>query len=235
MRAAASGRELGGFVGWVMQVSVAAQTGSPWAASGNRRAADQGQTRAYGLPPTLQSAISPKDPMNAQAIDDDDTLGSQDAIDLLQADHDEVKQLFEDYESLIDDDAPDADREALAREICDALTVHTTMEEELLYPAAREALDSSRLVDAAAIEHASAKSLIAEIESMSASDALFDARVTVLGEYVKHHIDEEEEELLPQLADAGVDLEALGAQLAQRRQELLADLDEFAEVDSSGA
>lgn len=167
--------------------------------------------------------------------DDDDSTGGQDAIDLLQADHDEVKQLFEDYETLIDDEAPDADREALAREICSVLTVHSTIEEELLYPAARDALDSPRLVDAAAIEHASAKNLIAEIEAMSAGDALFDARVTVLGEYVKHHIEEEEEELLPQLADAGVDLEELGAQLAERKQELLADLDEFAEEDSTGA
>ncbi|MCY7314384.1 MAG: hemerythrin domain-containing protein [Rubrivivax sp.] len=161
-------------------------------------------------------------------IDDDDDeameAGTTDALDLLQADHDEVQQLFEDYESLLDDEAPEADREALARQICALLTVHATLEEELLYPAARDGLDSSRLVDAATIEHATARALINEIESMQASDALFDARVTVLGEYVRHHVEEEEEELLPQLAQAGVDMDELGAQLAARKEELMAEM-----------
>ena len=147
-----------------------------------------------------------------------------DAIDLLQADHDEVRQMFDDYETLLDDEAPEAEREELAWQICAMLNVHSTIEEELLYPAAREVLEGSRLIDVASIEHSVARALIAEIEEMSASDALFDARVTVLGEYMRHHIEEEEEELLPQMVQAGVDMQALGAQLAGRKQEMLAEL-----------
>ncbi len=162
-------------------------------------------------------------------LDEDDELldedaGSLDAIELLQADHDEVKQMFDEYAGMLDDEAPDDEREELAAQICTALTVHTTIEEEILYPAARTALDSPRLVDEAAVEHASAKALIAEIESMKPSEPLYDAKVTVLGEYVRHHIDEEEDELLPQLADAGLDLDELGEQLAERKRELRAEL-----------
>jgi len=157
-------------------------------------------------------------------LDSDTTAATPDAIDLLQADHDEARQMFDDYETLLDDEAPEAEREELAWQICAMLNVHATIEEELLYPAAREVLEGSRLIDVASIEHSVARALIAEIEEMSASDALFDARVSVLGEYMRHHIEEEEEELLPQMAEAGVDMQTLGAQLAQRKQELLAEL-----------
>jgi len=143
-----------------------------------------------------------------------------DAIDLLQSHHDEIRQLFEDYESLLDENAPAADRQNLAAEICTALNLHAALEQELLYPAAREALDSPRVLDAALVEHAVARGLVAEIESLEASDELFDARVTVLGEYVLHHIEEEEEELLPQLYDTPLDLTELGRQMANRREEL---------------
>jgi hemerythrin-like domain-containing protein len=157
-------------------------------------------------------------------LDSDADAATPDAIDLLQADHDEVRQMFDDYETLLDDEAPDAEREELAWQLCALLTVHAAIEEELLYPAAREVLEGSRLIDVAGIEHSVARALIAEIEEMSASDAMFDARVTVLGEYMRHHIEEEEEELLPQMAQAGVDMQALGAQLAERKQEMLAEL-----------
>jgi hypothetical protein len=153
----------------------------------------------------------------ADAPDDDDAT---DALDLLTDYHDELRELFEDYESLIDQDAPEHDRQEAAAEICAALELHAQLEDEILYPAAREALDDPRLVDEASIEHATARSLMGEIEAMSAADALFDARVTVLGRHVMLHMDEEEEALLPQLADAGLDLDELGRQLALRRQEL---------------
>ena len=161
---------------------------------------------------------------NEAEFNGDSTAATPDAIDLLQADHDEVRQMFDDYETLLDDEAPEAEREELAWQICAMLGVHTAIEEELLYPAAREVLDGSRLIDVASIEHSVARALIAEIEEMSASDALFDARVTVLGEYMRHHIEEEEEELLPQMAQAGVDMQALGAQLAELKQEMMAEL-----------
>ena len=145
---------------------------------------------------------------------------SVDAIDLLQAHHDEIRQLFEDYESLLDENAPRADRQNLAAEICAALTLHAALEDELLYPAARAALDNPRVLDAALVEHAVARGLVAEIEGLEATDELFDARVTVLGEYVLHHIEEEEEELLPQLYDTPLDLTKLGRQMADRKEEL---------------
>lgn len=145
---------------------------------------------------------------------------SVDAIDLLQSHHDEIRQLFEDYELLLDENAPRADRQNLALEICAALTLHAALEEELLYPAARAALDNPRVLDAALVEHAVARGLVAEIEGLEATDELFDARVTVLGEYVLHHIEEEEEELLPQLYDTPLDLTKLGQQMADRREEL---------------
>lgn len=163
-------------------------------------------------------------------IDDDEITADDepgeviDALELLKNDHDEVKQLFEDYEELAADDGPDADRQAIAQRICAMLTVHATMEEEILYPAARDALDDESLVDEATVEHASAKALIAEIESMKPSEPLYDAKVKVLGEYVRHHIDEEEEELLPQLADTDVDLDALGEELLERKQELMLEM-----------
>jgi hemerythrin superfamily protein len=158
--------------------------------------------------------------MASQATDS----GALDAIELLRADHDDVRQLFEDYESLIDDDAAVDERQALASRICEALTVHATIEEEIFYPAAREAIDDTRLLDEAAVEHSSARDLIEQIESMTAADDLFDAKVKVLGEYVQHHVLEEEDELFALIADTDLDLEELGQQLAERRQELLADI-----------
>ena len=174
--------------------------------------------------------------MATRELDDDETTADDepgeivDALELLKNDHDEVKQLFDDYEELADDNAPDGERQALAVRVCAMLTVHATIEEEILYPAARDALDDESLVDEATVEHASAKALIAEIESMKPSEPLYDAKVKVLGEYVRHHIDEEEEELLPQLADTDVDLDELGVQLLERKQELMLEmgLDELA-------
>ena len=180
-----------------------------------------------GLGPTLHEGTRMNETQGELDIDgDDDDLdaAAPDAIDLLQADHDEVQQLFEDYETLLDDEASESEREELAWQICALLTVHATLEDELLYPAARELLEGSRLVDVAAIEHATARALIAEIEAMQASDALFDARVTVLGEYVRHHVEEEEEELLPQLVQAGVDMAELGERLSRRKAELMTEM-----------
>ena len=155
---------------------------------------------------------------------DTDSAVAVDAMELLQADHDEVKQMFEEYEGLMADEAGEDERQELATRICNALTVHATIEEEILYPAARGVPACERLVDEATVEHASAKALILEIESMSPSMPLFDAKVAVLGEYVSHHIDEEEEELLPQLANAGIDLDELGEELQDRKLELMEEL-----------
>jgi hypothetical protein len=141
-----------------------------------------------------------------------------DAIKLLKDDHREVKAYFKQYENLEDD----AEKQALADRICLALTVHAQIEEEIYYPATREAIDDDDLLDEAEVEHASAKQLIAEIQAMKAGDRLFDAKVTVLGEYIDHHVEEEESEMFPESRDSDLDLKALGAQLAERKAELMA-------------
>lgn len=143
-----------------------------------------------------------------------------DAISLLKRDHKEVQGWFDEYDRTEDD----ARKQELADQICLALTVHAQIEEEIFYPAAYDALDDDDLLDEAEIEHASAKTLIAEIKGSKVGDPLFDARVTVLGEYVKHHVEEEEKEIFPECRASDMDLKALGEQLAQRRDALMAEL-----------
>ena len=106
--------------------------------------------------------------------------------------------------------------------------MHATIEEELFYPAAREAEVDADLLDEAEVEHASAKELIAQIEAMSPDEDLYDAKVTVLGEYIDHHVKEEEGELFPKCRKSDMDLEGLGEALAARKQELTAEMAEMA-------
>ncbi len=147
----------------------------------------------------------------------------QDAITLLTSDHKKVQKLFKEYEKLVKQDS-DEGKSELAQQICAELSVHAQIEEELLYPAAREVLEEKDLLDEAEVEHASAKELIAQIESMHAGDELFDAKVTVLGEYVNHHVKEEQGEMFPKLKKSDLDLEALGEEMKQRKTELIADM-----------
>ena len=146
-----------------------------------------------------------------------------DATVLLTRDHTEVSKLFKRYEKLADGEADGAERQALAQEICSMLTVHATIEEEIFYPAAREAEVDSDLLDEAEVEHASAKDLIAQIESMDADDEMFDAKVKVLGEYIDHHVQEEENEMFPKCRKAKMDLAQLASELAERKSELMAE------------
>ena len=144
-----------------------------------------------------------------------------DATELLTKDHKEVKSLFKQYEALAEAEAPAGERETLARLICQLLTVHATIEEEIFYPAVRKAIDDGDLLDEAEVEHASAKELIAQIESMKASEPLYDAKVKVLGEYIDHHVKEEQDELFPKARKARLDMEKLGAELKVRKDALL--------------
>jgi hypothetical protein len=139
-----------------------------------------------------------------------------DAIALLEKDHREVEAMFEKFEKL----ESKAEKAQLAAKICMALTVHTTIEEELLYPPAHKKIEHD-LVDEAIVEHNGAKQLIAEIEAMKPSEHLYDAKVKVLSEYIKHHVKEERDEMFPQLRGSGIDLRKLGEQLMQRKVELL--------------
>lgn len=141
-----------------------------------------------------------------------------DAIALLKADHKEVKQWFEEFEEA----AGDAEKAELAKKICKALEVHTQIEEEIFYPAARRATGDGDLLDEATVEHAGAKDLVAQIKSMKPGEPLFDAKVKVLGEQINHHVEEEEHELFPEARAAKMDLAALGEQLAARKKALMA-------------
>ena len=149
---------------------------------------------------------------------------SGDAIKMLMADHKEVSARFDQYRKMCEDVASDDEKQALAQEICAMLTVHTTIEEEMFYPAARDVIEEAHLVDEALVEHASAKDLIAQIEGSSPDEELYDAKVEVLGEYVKHHVKEEESELFPQAKKAKLDVEELGARMMKRKHELMAEV-----------
>ena len=148
---------------------------------------------------------------------------NDDAIALLARDHADVRNLFAEYDELATDQAEDEERQALAEQICALLTAHATIEEEIFYPAASEAGIEGNLLDVAEVEHAAAKDLIAQIRAMSPDDELYDAKVKVLGEYIAHHVDEEEGEIFPRCREAKMDLAGLGATLAERKSELLAE------------
>ena len=147
----------------------------------------------------------------------------QDALQLLMAEHREVKTMFQQYQKLADAGGKGDERMLLASQICVALTVHTQVEEEILYPAAREVLTKDEdIVDEAYVEHAGAKSLIAQIKTMTSDQPLFDAKVHVLGEYIDHHVKEEETEFFPKLRKTSLDLAAMGDQIAERKKQLMA-------------
>jgi hemerythrin superfamily protein len=146
-----------------------------------------------------------------------------DAIALLTADHKSVKGLFQAFEKLKEREDADDDKKELVARICSELTVHTTIEEEIFYPAVRDAIDDEDLMDEADVEHASAKDLIAQLESSSPGDDQYDAKVIVLGEMIEHHVKEEEGEMFPKVRKA-VDVHDLGAQLAARKAELAEEL-----------
>ena len=145
---------------------------------------------------------------------------SQDAIALLKEDHRKVEELFEQFEKA----KGEGRKQKLALEICTELTIHTILEEEIFYPAIKGKVDEDLLKESF-VEHDAAKLLIAEIESGNGqSDDYFDSKVKVLSEEIEHHVQEEEERgkgLFAQARKADLDLDALGQQLAARKQELM--------------
>ena len=146
----------------------------------------------------------------------------RDAIALLKQDHRVVEQIFDEFEEADDDQL-----QALAERACQLLTVHAQIEEELFYPPAKEALEDEEeveLINEANVEHQSAKDLIAKIEGMTPEDENFKATVKVLGEYIKHHVKEEESELFPKVKKTELDLKELGGQLLERKMQLMQEL-----------
>jgi hemerythrin superfamily protein len=148
----------------------------------------------------------------------DTAARSQDAIALLKADHRQVEEWFEQFEKARDDGR----KQDLATKICNALKVHTTIEEEIFYPAFLEATEDMDLHHEAEIEHEGAKALIAKIEASSPDDDYFDSKVKVLSEMIKHHVKEEEQAdgMFAEARKSDMDLDALGEQMAQRKSEL---------------
>jgi hemerythrin-like domain-containing protein len=144
------------------------------------------------------------------------------AIKLLIEDHDKVKKMFKEFEKLCKKGDTEG-KEALARQICKELTVHAQLEEEIFYPAVREGIDDDDLMNEAMVEHAEAKGLIALIQSMLVSDLMYDATVTVLGENINHHIEEEQKEMFPKVQKLNIDLEELGLEMIDRKAVLVED------------
>ena len=140
----------------------------------------------------------------------------RDALALLRADHQLVQELFDKFEKTRAEDR----KSALAEQICNELSVHAQIEEEIFYPAASEAIRDEDLIHEATVEHQTAKDLIEQIESGDTSDELFDAKVKVLGEYIRHHVREEQNELFPQVRKTKLDLKELGQRLMARKEEL---------------
>ena len=154
----------------------------------------------------------------------------QDAIAVLKADHRQVEEWFSEFEK-----ASSRRKLELATKICNALTVHTTIEEEIFYPAFIEATEDKKLHHEAMIEHDGAKKLIAEIEASGPDDDYFDAKVKVLSEMIKHHVKEEEQPggMFAEARKSAMDLDVLGQQLAERKAELESEISEVP-VGASG-
>lgn len=143
-----------------------------------------------------------------------------DAISILTEDHKKVQKMFKDFEKLMKAEDNEDEKSALVEQICEELTVHMQIEEEIFYPAVREATEDKDLMDEGEVEHEGAKELIAQLQAMEPGDDKYDAKVSVLGENIEHHVKEEQEEMFPQAKKAKIDLKTLGTQMLERKQEL---------------
>ena len=147
---------------------------------------------------------------------------STNAIDLLKEDHAKVKKAFKDFETMDRSDTETCRQ--LVATVCEDLKVHTTLEEEIFYPAVRAAIDDEDIMNEASVEHETAKMLIEQLENSGPDDPNYFATFTVLGEYVMHHVKEEEGEMFPEAKKAeDLDLEALGEQMKSRKEELVGE------------
>jgi hypothetical protein len=135
-----------------------------------------------------------------------------DAISLLTADHKKVKALFSDFENL-KESGSEAEKQELVQQICTELSMHADAEEAIFYPAARAAIDDEDLMDEAEVEHETVKDLISALRALEPSDEHYDAKVKVLGEYVNHHVEEEQNEMFIKIKKAKLDLDDLGSKI----------------------
>jgi hemerythrin-like domain-containing protein len=140
------------------------------------------------------------------------------AIAMLIEDHQKVQKLFKQFEKA----ESQQEKSDISERACNELTVHAELEEQVFYPAVREAISETDLLDEAEVEHGVAKELIERLKGMDSADEEYAATFTVLGEYVNHHIEEEQNEMFPKVKKADLDLEALAAEMMEKKQELMA-------------
>lgn len=143
---------------------------------------------------------------------------AQDAIAILRADHKRVSELFDAFEKT----RSEAKKYKIVSEVCAELTVHAQVEEEIFYPAFKAALKDKELVPEATVEHATLKGLISQVEGIKPDGEMYAAKIKVMSEYVKHHVKEEQNEMFPKAKASKLDMKALGARIASRKEELMA-------------
>lgn len=160
--------------------------------------------------------------MTATKKDETKPEKTPEATALLRADHKLVASLFEEFEKA----RSASKKKELVAQICKELTVHTQIEEEIFYPAFQKALKDHELVPEANVEHGSIKDLIAQVEGVEPGGDDYDAKVKVMGELVEHHVKEEHRDMFPKAKESKMDLDALGAQMYERKQELMAQYPE---------
>lgn len=187
---------------------------------------DRQSAKSPTKPTASKSQAAATTSKSATPKQNDSTTEGVDAIALLTADHQRVKQMFEQYEKL-GEDAVESKAE-LAQQICMEITVHAQVEEEILYPAVRDAIDDDDLMDEADVEHAAARDLVAQIEEMDPEESHYDAKVKVLGEEIEHHVKEEQDEMFTKAKRSGLDLEELGRQIGERKAQLLRKMEQGA-------
>ena len=141
---------------------------------------------------------------------------AKEATSLLRADHKLVNDLFAEYEK----SRSNVRKKQIVSMICKELTIHAQIEEEIFYPAVKQALKDKELIPEATVEHATLKDLIAQVKDVEPDGEIFDAKIKVLSEYVKHHVKEEQNEIFPKAKESSLDLIEIGAQLAERKAEL---------------
>lgn len=169
---------------------------------------------------TRKAPASKKKSTRAKASSPRSSSRATNAISILRADHKLVNELFAQFEST----RSSAKKQKLVQHICTELTIHAMVEEEIFYPAVKQALKDGELVPEAIVEHDTLKSLIAQVEGVEPDGEMYDAKVKVMGEYVKHHVKEEQGEMFPKAQKTRLDLDELGAMIMQRKEELMAEL-----------
>lgn len=181
-------------------------------------------TKEITMPRNAASKASTKS-SSAKAAPKTTSKGAPDVLELLKEDHKKVIKMFDQFEKMKEKEDDDQEaKQLLVETACAELTIHAQLEEELFYPVLREAIDDEDMLDEAEVEHNTAKQLITELAAMQPGDELYDAKFTVLGEYVKHHVQEEEKEMFQKAKKAKLDLVAIAEQVMERKMELREEL-----------